>query len=191
MKKFVSKSFFDKPTKTLAKDLLGTYLYTEHKHGITIGKIVETEAYLFKNDPACHAHKGKTKRNEMMFEEAGKAYIYLCYGMYHLFNVVSGKKGIGEAVLIRALEPIEGIELMKKRRNIKNIKQLCSGPGKLVLAMGIHAKHNGICLRTGPIKIAAKKNSKFEIQVSPRIGISQAQDLLLRFTIKGNKFLSK
>lgn len=191
MKKTVSKSFFCKPTIELAKDLLGMHLCTENKQGITIGKIVETEAYLFKNDPACHAHKGRTKRNEVMFGPAGNAYVYLCYGMYNLFNVVSNKKGFGEAVLIRALEPITGIELMQKRRKTNNIKQLCNGPGKLVLALGIDQTHNGNCLRTSSIRILKNQNSKFQIESSSRIGISQAKDLNLRFTIKDNKFLSK
>ena len=195
----VAASFFSRSTTRLAKDLLGTYLAHDSPQGLTIGKIVETEAYLFRGDLACHAAKGQTKRNAAMFGPAGVAYVYLIYGIHLCFNVVSGKVGEGEAVLIRALEPIEGIELMKKRRNTDNERMLCNGPGKLVQAMGISREHNAACRRSGDLRILppesfAAKNEKVRkpsIVTTTRIGINVAQDLALRFYIKGSKFVSK
>jgi len=183
--------FFNKPTIELAKALLGKYLV----FGKLKGKIVETEAYLFHGDPGCHASKGPTARNAPMFMEAGFTYVYLIYGMYHCLNIVSGKKGEGEAVLIRALEPIEGIELMKKRRKTDKIENLCNGPGKLTQAFGITRKHNMLSLQGSKIQIHGSilpdSHKKLEIVSSTRIGLSAGADLELRFYIKGNKFVSK
>ena len=192
----IKKSFFNnnKSTLDIAKALLGKYLAHETKEGTTIGKIVETEAYL-SNDPASHSSKGKTKRNEAMFGPPGKAYVYFTYGMYNCFNVVTAKQGIGEAVLIRALEPIEGISLMKRRRKKENLRDLCNGPAKLVMAMGISKAHNNNDLIEGKLKLLQtnminKINKKDIIQTS-RIGISKGRDLKYRFYIKDNSFVSK
>lgn len=191
----VSASFFSASTKRLAKDLLGTYLAHDSPEGLTVGKIVETEAYLFHGDLACHAAKGQTKRNAAMFGPAGVAYVYLIYGIHLCFNVVSGKVGEGEAVLIRALEPIEGIELMKKRRKTDNERLLCNGPGKLVQAMGISRDHNAACLRSGSLRILPPESfgasRKPAIVTTTRIGISVARELALRFYVKGSKFVSR
>ena len=186
MKPFkLGQNFFNKPTVELAKALLGKYLV----FGKLSGKIVETEAYLFHNDPGCHACRGITARNAPMFGEAGRTYVYLIYGMYHCLNIVSGKKGEGEAVLIRALEPVEGIELMKKRRKTDKIENLCSGPGKLTQAFGIIKAHNNLSLFNGRLQIFNSPD-KPEIISSTRIGLSAGADLELRFYIKGNKFVS-
>ena len=182
----MGQNFFNKPTVELAKALLGKYLV----FGKLKGKIVETEAYLFHNDPGCHACRGLTARNAPMFGEAGRTYVYLIYGMYHCLNIVSGKKGEGEAVLIRALEPVEGIELMKKRRKIDKIENLCSGPGKLTQALGITKAHNNLSLFNGMLQIFNSAD-KPEIASSTRIGLSAGADLELRFYIKGNRFISK
>jgi len=188
-------SFYRRDTVTIAKDLLGTYLVHESKQGRTVGRIVETEAYLFDGDPACHAHKGKTKRNAAMFGPPGHAYIYFIYGMYHCFNVVTAPEGTGEAALIRALEPVEGIPLMAKRRHTKAPHNLCSGPGKLVMAMGLNARLNGAPLFKGPLTIWDRgsfdgEDEGFEIVAGHRVGITLAADLPLRFYIKGNPFVS-
>ncbi len=190
---------FQKPTLQAAKDLLGMYLAHYSSEGLTIGRIVETEAYLH-DDPACHASRGITPRNIAMFGPPGHAYIYFIYGMYHCFNVVTAPEGKGEAVLIRALEPIAGIELMKKRRK-KNLKrnlslhELCNGPGKLVIAMGIHAKQNHHNLLSSELRLLPRdyfeKPKKFSIVKTKRIGIQKGAELPYRFYLKDNLFVSK
>lgn len=182
---------FNKKTVDIAKDLLGCYIIHDSSEGITLGKIVETEAYL-ASDPASHSFKGKTKRNEAMFGKPGTAYVYFTYGMYYCFNIVTNKEGIGEAVLIRAIEPIEGIDLMKKRRNVEENK-LTNGPAKLVIALGITKEHNKIDLldKKSPLRIETPiKKEKIEIVETKRIGISKGMESPHRFYIKGNPFVS-
>lgn len=195
----LSMNFFKSSTLQMAQNLLGTYLAHYTPDGLTIGKIVETEAYL-RNDPACHASRGMTPRNAPMFGPPGHAYIYFIYGMYHCFNVVTAAEGKGEAVLIRALEPIAGIELMKKRREKKRgkeivLKELCNGPGKLVIAMGIHAKQNRHNLLKSELRLLPRnyfgKNKKPKIKKSSRIGISEGQHLHYRFYLADSIFVSK
>jgi DNA-3-methyladenine glycosylase len=182
----LGKKFFNKTTIDLAKALLGKYLVLGDLRGI----IVETEAYLYRDDPGCHASRGLTQRNAPMFGPAGRTYVYLIYGMYHCINIVSGKEGEGEAVLIRALEPVQGIKLMQKRRKTKKIENLCNGPGKLTQAFGITRKHNNLSLIEGPLHILNSK-IKPEICASTRIGLTVGKELELRFFIKGNRFVSK
>ncbi|MCB0323467.1 MAG: DNA-3-methyladenine glycosylase [Bdellovibrionales bacterium] len=195
----VTKAFLSQPTVALAKALLGTFLVHDSPQGRTIGRIVETEAYLFRGDPACHAHRGMTKRNETMFGPAGHAYVYFIYGMYYCFNVVSGALGEGEAVLIRALEPVDGIELMQIRRNTDRVRNLCSGPGKLVLAMGIGGAHNGVSLRSGSLTLHRSDSFRslyFErpigrVITTTRVGISRGSELKLRFLEANNEHVSR
>jgi DNA-3-methyladenine glycosylase len=182
----LGKKFFNQPTVDLAKALLGKYLC----FGKLKGMIVETEAYLYKDDPGCHASRGKTVRNAPMFGPAGNTYVYLIYGMYHCINIVSGKEGEGEAVLLRALEPIEGISLMQRRRKTAKAENLCNGPGKLTQAFGITKKHNNLSLFEGPIQVLDNKKN-YEIVSSTRIGLTEGKDLELRFFIKDNAFVSK
>ena len=182
----VGKKFFNQSTVELAKALLGKDLV----FGNLRGKIVETEAYLYPDDPGCHAAKGLTERNAPMFGPAGRSYVYFIYGMYHCLNVVSGKKDEGEAVLIRALEPIEGIEVMKKRRRTDKIENLCSGPGKLTQAFGITKEHNNLDLLASELQIHSSRE-KPEIKTSTRIGLTEGKELELRFFIAGNRFVSR
>jgi DNA-3-methyladenine glycosylase len=177
----LGQHFFNQPTIELAKALLGKYLV----HGDLRGKIIETEAYLYRGDPGCHASRGMTRRNAPMFGPAGRAYVYFIYGMYHCLNIVSGKPGEGEAVLIRAIEPVQGIQLMQKRRKILKIEKLCNGPGKLCQAFGITRKLNNSSFIDGELEIHHSRE-KPEIVSSRRIGLSAGQDLELRFFIKGN-----
>src|SRR3989338_10403076 len=171
--KNLPKSFFNRSTLVIAQSLLGCYLIHKSKQGTTIGKIIETEAYLH-DDPASHSFPGKTKRNSAMFGPPGHAYIYFTYGMYHCFNVTTNNPGVGEAVLIRAIEPISGIKLMKKRRNVKEINKLCNGPGKLAIAMSITPSLYGADLRKGRLTIKMpEKKEKFKIVKKKRIGISK------------------
>ncbi|MDR1452435.1 MAG: DNA-3-methyladenine glycosylase [Candidatus Margulisbacteria bacterium] len=180
------QNFFERPTVELARALLGKDLVC----GRLRGKIVETEAYLYRGDPGCHAHKGRTPRNAPMFGPAGRTYVYFIYGMYHCLNIVSGQTGEGEAVLIRALEPVKGLEIMQKNRGTKKIENLCSGPGKLTQAFGLTKKHNDLSLQTGPLRIYDNKE-KPVILTSTRIGLNAGKELPLRFFIKGNKFVSR
>jgi len=179
----------------IARALLGKILYTNIDDIITGGRIVETEAYSWK-ERGSHAYKGKTNRNAVMFNQGGIAYVYLCYGIHHLFNVVTNHMDVADAVLIRALEPIVGIEQMKKRRGkITNEFQLTSGPGKLSKAMGIDRNLNGKSLLESEVWIeddGASLSSK-KIVASKRIGIDYAgEDALLpwRFTIKDSLWIS-
>jgi DNA-3-methyladenine glycosylase len=190
-------SFYQRDTVTVARELLVACLVHDSRQGRTVGRIVETEAYLFSGDPACHAHRGQTKRNAAMFGPPGHAYVYFVYGMYYCFNVVTAPEGVGEAVLVRALEPLEGLPLMQKRRRTKVAALLCNGPAKLVLAMGIAAKLNRTPLFQGPLTIWKQASfpgcapEKLEIVSSRRIGITQGADLPLRFFIKNNSFVSR
>src|ERR1700741_2664024 len=140
--KKLPRSFYLRPTLVVAKDLLGKYLVRKFRRQYLIGKIVEVEAYLGEKDPASHAYRGITKRNEVMFREGGHLYVYFTYGMHFCSNIVTEEEGIGHAVLLRAVEPIEGVNLMMKRRN-GTLENLTNGPAKLCQAFGITRKENG------------------------------------------------
>jgi len=183
----MDKLFFSKPTLDVAKNLLGCKLI----NGKTSGMIVESEAYLY-NDRASHSFKGKTERNKVMFDSPGRAYVYFIYGNHYCFNVVTNKHGIGEAVLLRALELLSGFNIMRKRRKKEELKELCSGPGKLCSALGIEKKHNGKMLNNGSLRIEKfNKIANKNIIKSRRIGISNGSELYHRFYIKGNIFISR
>ncbi|MFC5409853.1 DNA-3-methyladenine glycosylase [Larkinella bovis] len=189
----------EQDTLTLSQRLLGCELVHESPEGTTAGIIVETEAYL-TGDPACHAYRRRTARNAAMFGPAGTLYVYLIYGFYYCLNVVTGPEDVGEAVLIRALEPTEGISLMGERRNLDpstsaGLRGLTSGPGKLVIAMGITKEHNFQSLTTpdavSPVYIRPRRRTAIEMVTTTRIGITQGADLPYRFYEKGNRFVSK
>lgn len=203
MYKKLSRSFYKKDAITLAKDLLGKYLFHNVNDEILIGRIVETEAYMGYYDKGAHTYKGRrTKRTEAMYGEPGHAYIYLIYGMYDCINVVAAKKDIGQAVLIRALEPVEGHSTMSLNRfsksfeelKTKQIKNLTNGPGKLCRAFGItrelyYEDFTGDCLYI----CEKKEDAKFETIESKRVGIDyarEAKDYLWRFYIKDNEYVS-
>jgi len=177
----------------IAKQLLGKILVTKIDGIITSGMIVETEAYSYK-EKGCHAFKGMTKRNEVMFSNGGIAYVYLCYGVHQMFNVVTNEKGKAEAVLIRALQPMQGIEMMMQRMKTDFTKRITSGPGKLTKALGIDRTLNGKELSGNEIWIEDNTVKPKEIVSSARIGIDYAgEDALLpwRFTIDENEWVSK
>jgi DNA-3-methyladenine glycosylase len=181
----------------VAEELLGKLLVTKWNRAVTSGRIVELEAYAGAMDKASHAYGGRrTKRNEVMYGPGGSAYVYLCYGIHHLFNVVTNDKDIPHAVLIRSLEPVEGIEEMLSRRGKEKAgPSLTRGPGSLSKALGIYTFHSGMSL-TGEELFLAEDGfsySKKEIFTSPRIGVDYAgEDAMLpyRFFIKGNPFVS-
>lgn len=183
------RSFYNRSSIEVARDLLGKVLI----HGNTGGIIVETEAYLGLDDAASHAYRGVTKRNQVMFGPPGHAYVYFIYGMYECVNTVTEPSGTAGAVLIRALEPLLGIELMHARRpRAKGLHDLASGPGKLTIALGITRILNGADVTKGALVVRDRRVVEpFEIAAGPRIGISKNADPLLRFTIAGNKFVSR
>lgn len=191
MQNILPKEFYEKhDTLNLAKALLGCKLVHQSADGLTSGIIVETEAYL-QNDPACHAYRKKTLRNAPMFEAAGVTYVYQIYGLHYCFNIVSGEKNVGEAVLIRALEPINGIALMQERRKMNDLRNLCSGPAKLVQAMEITTDYNFLSLNSQNLYCLSSQITDFQIVTTTRIGIIQGAELPYRFYIEGNKFISR
>lgn len=178
------------------KVLLGAVLHSRIGGKLTTGRIVELELYMGECDRACHAFRGQTPRNSVMFGPGGKAYVYFVYGMHNMFNVVISERGAPNAILIRALEPLDGIDIMQTRRGVKDIRALCSGPAKLTEAMGISTKHNGVDLAGNKIWLepADAPVATKDIAAGPRIGVDYAgcdAALPWRFAIKGNKFISK
>jgi DNA-3-methyladenine glycosylase len=199
----LSRSFYLRPTLQVAQELLGKYFIRRIGKNLLIGKIVEVEAYR-SNDPASHSFRGKTNRNSVMFCEGGHLYVYFTYGMHFCANIVTGRKGIGEAVLIRAVEPLVGFEMMKTNRygsikslnlkslNRKSLINLTNGPAKFCEAFGIARQDNGMDLIDSEIRITNGESipSKF-IKRSSRIGIQQGVEKKWRFFIKGNPWVSK
>jgi DNA-3-methyladenine glycosylase len=184
--------FFNADTVSIARSLLGQLLIHQSADGLAAGRIVETEAYLSVSDLASHSASGQTKRNAVMFGPPGHAYIYFTYGMHWLLNVVTGPVGAGEAVLIRALEPLSGVGLMQQRRRTANPKLLCSGPAKLTQALGITSDQNGASLTSENLRLEpATSIPGNQVIATTRIGIARSADLPLRFYIKNNLFVSK
>lgn len=191
-KEVLPLSFYERETTVVAKELLGHYLFHHDPEGMIAGRIVETEAYLGRDDPACHSYRGITPRCQSMFGSAGRIYVYLIYGMYYCFNITTDIPEVPAAVLIRALEPVTGIEIMRKRRRKDKLRDLCSGPGKLAAAMGFDKTFDGQSLLTGPVGVSpGQLKPDEEIITATRIGISRAVDWPLRFYLSNNPFVSK
>jgi DNA-3-methyladenine glycosylase len=189
-------SYYRRPTLRVARDLLGTYLVRRVGRALLAGRIVEVEAYLGRTDPASHAFRGRSPRNEAMFREGGCLYVYFTYGMHHCANVVTGRAGAGSAVLIRALEPVAGIRRMALNRGLPpgrvDGRTLTGGPARLCEAMGITKEVNGLLLRGPEIYITrGDAPSRSEIAASPRIGISAGADHPWRFFLRHNPCLSR
>jgi DNA-3-methyladenine glycosylase len=184
----VNRSFYERPVLEVAPDLVGCVLH----HGATSGVIVETEAY-HESEEACHAYIGLTKRTSTIFGPPGIAYVYRSYGIHALVNAVCEPEGVGAAVLIRALEPDSGLELMRARRGLQAERLLCSGPGKLTQALDIELHHNGVDLTSGPIVISERPAEWRDVQIvaDRRIGITRAAELPWRFSAAGSRFLSR
>jgi DNA-3-methyladenine glycosylase len=184
----LKRAFYDRPAIEVARGLLGKVLV----HGLTAGIIVETEAYLGNDDLAAHSARGVTPRTRVIFGPPGHAYVYFIYGMYECLNLVCEPEGQPGCVLIRALEPVAGIELMRHRRPAaRKPEDIASGPGKLTLAMGITRAHNGADVTRGSLVVREPAEARaVEISVTPRIGITRCADLPLRFVIRGNRFAS-
>jgi DNA-3-methyladenine glycosylase len=177
-------------TASLARDLLGKVLVRELPEGVVSGRIVETEAYVV-GDAAGHAYRGMTRRNRSLFLERGHAYIYFAYGSSYMLNVSSEKPGIGAGVLIRALEPLAGIPIMRLNRGIERLRDLARGPGRLAAALRIDLRLDGLDLcRKGPLWLGRDDHEPGEIGQSIRIGISRDTSRLLRFYLRDSPFVS-
>jgi len=185
----LKRSFYERPAIDVSRDLLGRIVV----HGPTAGMIVETEAYPGGEDLASHSSRGITPRTRVIFGPPGHAYVYFIYGMYQCLNLVCEPDGKAGCALIRALEPLAGIEVMRSRRPAaRKIADLASGPGKLTLAMAITLQHNGADVTRGSLVVREPlEKRRFEIRTTPRIGISQCVDAPLRFLIAGNPCVSK
>ncbi len=186
------REFYDRDTARVAQELLGRILVHEHPAGVTAGVIVEAEAYL-QGDPGCHAARGRTERNAPMFGPPGTIYVYLIYGMHHCLNIVTQPGGVGEAVLIRALEPVQGIALMQRRRRQKGTKELTTGPAKLTQAMGIDLRHNCDDITVPPLYVSDTPAQVRPMITTTRIGLSEARgaQLPLRYCLSDSEYLSR
>ncbi|MCE1163986.1 MAG: DNA-3-methyladenine glycosylase [Bacteroidetes bacterium] len=186
------ENFYLQDTLTVSAALLGKILVRKTGRHVLSGKIVETEAYLGDSDPACHAYGRVTPRNHTLYMKGGIAYVYFIYGNYYCFNVVTERKGVGAAVLIRAVEPFTGVEQMKLRRpKIRTEHDLTNGPAKLCLSFGIDRKLNEADLQSDEIYISKGNKEKFTIAVSRRIGIEKGAHFPYRFFIKDNPYVTR
>jgi DNA-3-methyladenine glycosylase len=183
------RAFYLRPAAQVARELLGKILVFEGASG----RVVETEAYLGEDDGAAHSARGITPRTKVIFGPPGHAYVYFVYGMYDCLNIVCEPEGIAGCVLIRALEPLTGVDQMRQRRAAaRRDEDLANGPGKLTRALGIKITHSGVDVTKGPITIHTPERAEnFEIAASPRIGITKSADLPLRFFIRGNASVSR
>jgi len=193
----LSTDFYLRNVTTVAKDLLGKIIVHVHNDNILSAKIVEVEAYQGENDKASHSYGGISERNKVMFDAGGKLYVYLIYGIYYCANVVTGKAGQGDAILIRAVEPIDGIDLMfnnrkkKVRKSNLSKQQLTNGPAKLCEAFNISKEHNGLSLNGNKVFLLNNKTIEDKkIKTTTRIGISKSKELKWRYYIKDNIFVS-
>jgi DNA-3-methyladenine glycosylase len=184
----LGESFYARSVHDVARGLIGCVV----RHRATAGRIVETESY-HMDEPACHAYAGLTGRTRTLFGEPGHAYVYFSYGVHSLLNAVAEEPGTGAAVLIRALEPVDGIELMRARRGLSRTEDLCSGPGKLTQALAIGLDLNGTSLVDGPIEVVAREPGAREprIVIGERIGITKAADLPWRFCDADSRHVSR
>jgi DNA-3-methyladenine glycosylase len=181
-------SFYDRSVHEVARELIGCVV----RHGETAGRIVETESYHME-EPACHAFAGVTERTRTLYGEPGRAYVYFSYGVHSLLNAVAEPEGVGAAVLIRALEPVDGIEVMRARRGLERAEELCSGPGKLTQALDIGLSLNGSSLVDGPIELLTREPGAREprVVVGERVGITKAVELPWRFCDADSRHVSR
>jgi DNA-3-methyladenine glycosylase len=182
------RAFYARSVHDVARELVGCVI----RHGDTAGRVVEVESY-HQEEPACHAYAGLTERTRVLFGPPGNAYVYRSYGVHALLNAVAESDGVGAAALIRALEPVDGIELMRERRGLERLEELCSGPGKLTQALGIGLELNGTSLLDGPIEVESPAAGAPALRVvtGTRIGINKAVELPWRFCDAGSRCVSR
>jgi DNA-3-methyladenine glycosylase len=181
----LTRTFFDRSVHEVAPDLIGATLLVGHVGGL----IVEVEAY-HHTDPAAHSYRGRTDRNAVMFGPAGYAYVYRSYGIHWCLNFVCEREGSASAVLIRALQPIEGLAVMRRRRGMSDERRLCAGPGRLCEALAVTHDHNGLRLDRSPFALYARTEAP-EIAAGPRIGLTKAAELPWRYGLAGSRYLSR
>ena len=192
----MNHSFFRQDTVELARKLLGCLLVHRTPDGVAGGMIVEAEAYVGAIDKACHAYRNRSERTEIMYQDGGYAYVYFIYGMHYCFNVVTGPEGEGNAVLVRALEPIIGLGLMRKRRQTNQLRSLCSGPGRLCQALAITKNEYGmdICAANSPLQLIQYRHiPNADIIATPRINVAYAEEAAVwpwRFSVKESPYVS-
>ena len=184
----LGRDFYARSVHDVARELMGCTV----RHAGTAGRIVETESY-HMDEPACHAYAGVTSRTQTLFGPPAHAYVYFSYGVHSLLNAVCEEEGVGAAVLIRALEPVDGLELMRARRGLERVEELCSGPGKLTQALGVGLAHNGSSLVDGPIELHGRdpRAAAPRIVMGERIGITKAADLPWRFCDADSRHVSR
>jgi DNA-3-methyladenine glycosylase len=189
----LARGFYDRPAERVAPDLLGKVIVHESGGETVAGRIVETEAYLGEGDEAAHSFAGVTARTRVIFGPPGHAYVYFSYGMHHCLNLVAEAEGRAGCVLIRALEPLAGMHRMFERRpRVKQLRELCSGPGKLTQALGVTLAHYGADVTTGQLTVReARDAARFGVEQTARIGITRSAGLPLRFCIQGNAHVSR
>ena len=187
------RDFYARDTELVARDLLGCILECRTPDGVASGRIVETEAYLGEHDLACHAAAGRTRRTEPLYGPPGIAYVYFIYGVHWCFNAVTRAEGLPSAVLVRALEPLDGLTHMRARRPAaKRDVDLTNGPGKLCAALGIDVRHNALPLQRAPILIReGDPVSDANVQITPRIGIRESADWMLRWIVADSAYVSR
>jgi DNA-3-methyladenine glycosylase len=186
------RSFYERPAPEVAPDLLGRLLVRALTDVTLVARIVEAEAYQ-EDDPASHSYRGPTSRTEVMFGPPGHLYVYFSYGNHWCMNVVTGRTGEGSAVLLRAAEPVDGLEWMRRARGVERVRDLCSGPGKLTQAFGVAKVQNGLDLVAGEdlYLTAGRPPGRDRVDVGPRVGISVAADVPWRFFERGSPFVSR
>ena len=185
MSQTIGAGFFTRDVHVVAREILGATLLVD---GVG-GTIVEVEAY-DHDDPAAHGFRGRTERNATMFGPSGHAYVYRSYGLHWCLNFVCGDEGVPAAVLLRALEPVAGIDVMRQRRGVDDVRLLCAGPGRLCQALGVTREHDGLPLDRPPFSLVAPVSPP-EVATAPRIGITRAADLPWRYVAKGSRFVSR
>ncbi len=191
MKRKLPRSFYARPTLEVARDLLGKEITFNTEGAKLSARIVETEAYIGRDDPACHAAPGPTERNRVMFGKPGFSYVYFIYGMYHCFNVVSEREDFPAAVLVRAAEPLEGVDLMRTNSPKSETGSILSGPGKFCRSFGLTKDHSGVDLTGKTLYLRDADGPVGEIVVSSRVGIKKGRNLPYRFYLSGSKAVSR
>lgn len=191
--KIVPAAFYARDTELVARDMLGMLLQSRTSDGVASGMIVETEAYVGEHDAACHAAAGHTNRTAPLYGPPGVSYVYFIYGMYWCFNAVTRERGLPSAVLVRAVQPFQGIALMRERRpSARRDVDLTNGPGKLCQALGVTGAMNLLPLQRGQLVIREHTHyADSEVEITPRVGITKAADWPLRWIVRGNPWLSK